>query len=79
MSKHRGGAPKGAINLSALDGAPLPAFGGKEKRTEGGPAHSFTGVRSVGSAGYLTIESEQDAGAAARTAHVIYENEGHLW
>src|SRR4029453_7701411 len=55
----RGGAPKGAINLSAPDGAPLPLTLGKRKgRPKGGPAPSFTGQRSVGSAGYLTIESD---------------------
>ena len=38
---HRGGAPKGAINLSAPDGAPLPLIGGKEKRTKGWPGTQF--------------------------------------
>ena len=39
--QHRGGAPKGAINLSAPDGAPLPLIGGKEKRTKGWPGTQF--------------------------------------
>src|SRR5262245_10350724 len=36
-----GGAPKGAINLSAPDGAPLPLIGGREKRTKGWPGTQF--------------------------------------
>src|SRR5262245_16967707 len=31
---HRGGAPKGAINLSAPDGAPLPLLWGKGKEDQ---------------------------------------------
>src|SRR5262245_359816 len=57
--KHRGGAPEGAINLSAPEGGPLPLYWRARKEDQkGGPAPSFTGQRSVGSAGYLTIESD---------------------
>src|SRR5262245_29821449 len=38
---HRGGAPKGAINLSAPDGAPLPYFGETEGKTEAWPGTQF--------------------------------------
>src|SRR5262245_25086556 len=51
--KHRGGAPKGAINLSAPDGAPLP-YGETEGTPKGGPApvapggEALTGSKSRG-------------------------------
>src|SRR5262245_720080 len=45
-----------------------PYFGGKEKRTKGWPGTSFTGQRSVGSAGYLTIESDSTRNPDERAA-----------
>src|SRR5436190_355378 len=38
-----------------------PLYLVNEKRTQGGPAPSCTGQRTVSSAGYLTIESDRDA------------------
>src|SRR5262245_22226449 len=74
-----GGAPEGAIKLHGAGRRSAPPYWGKEKRTEGWPGTRCTGQRSVGSAGYLTIESEQNARAAARIWYVIYAREGHLW
>ena len=64
MSKHRGGAPKGAINLSAPDGAPLPLLWGNGREDQRVARHPV----SVGSAGYLTTKSDQVTGIPATCA-----------